>query len=83
MRARTDKHGTIAFTLPISCQICLGKVCNTFIILHFFIFSYKNILLALCQSDQSVASSVSREADKVSQIYTFFTVHRFVQKHYW
>ncbi|XP_071127035.1 uncharacterized protein LOC143042569 isoform X1 [Mytilus galloprovincialis] len=26
VRARTDKHGTIAFTLPISCQICLGKV---------------------------------------------------------
>ncbi|XP_033742017.1 uncharacterized protein LOC117328676 isoform X2 [Pecten maximus] len=26
MNARRDKHGTIAFTLPISCQICLGKV---------------------------------------------------------
>ncbi|XP_060084286.1 serine-rich adhesin for platelets-like [Ylistrum balloti] len=26
INARRDKHSTIAFTLPISCQICLGKV---------------------------------------------------------
>lgn len=26
MKARQDKYQTIAFTLPISCQICLGKV---------------------------------------------------------
>ncbi|XP_061164194.1 pneumococcal serine-rich repeat protein-like [Saccostrea echinata] len=26
VRARQDKYQTIAFTLPISCQICLGKV---------------------------------------------------------
>ncbi|XP_021365604.1 uncharacterized protein LOC110458283 isoform X2 [Mizuhopecten yessoensis] len=26
MNARRDKHSTIAFTLPISCQVCLGKV---------------------------------------------------------
>ncbi|XP_071088027.1 uncharacterized protein [Haliotis cracherodii] len=26
MNARRDKHSTISFTLPISCQICLGKV---------------------------------------------------------
>ncbi|XP_059157780.1 uncharacterized protein LOC131942085 [Physella acuta] len=25
-KARTNKHSTVSFTLPISCQICLGKV---------------------------------------------------------
>jgi len=27
VNARHNKPSTIAFTLPISCQICLGKVC--------------------------------------------------------